>query len=115
VEGFPKQLRDVATNYLSKSGVKARPRLKLIILSRPQPAVLESKLGQYPQIQLDDSDTEIAHDVERYIVAKVADLASEQNLSEEMVARVQQTSDDGSRPALCGNDTSIFVRDPLGP
>ncbi|OQU94565.1 Ankyrin repeat-containing protein [Cladophialophora immunda] len=86
-----KQLLDAVMNYLSKSGEKAGPRLKLIILSRPQPAVLESKLGQYPQIQLDDSDTEISHDVERYIVAKVAELAAEQNLSEEMVAQVQQT------------------------
>jgi nucleoside phosphorylase len=86
-----KQLLDAVMNYLSKSGETSRPRLKLIILSRPQPAVLESKLGQYPQIQLDDSDTEISHDVERYIVAKVAELASEQNLSEDMVAQVQQT------------------------
>ncbi|KAI9042818.1 uncharacterized protein KD926_004883 [Aspergillus affinis] len=86
-----KQLIDAVGNYLSKSGEKARPRLKLIILSRPQPAVLESKFGQYHQIQLDTSDTEISHDVERYIFAKVAELASEQNLSEEMVAQVQQT------------------------
>ncbi|KAK5550612.1 hypothetical protein LTR46_011378 [Exophiala xenobiotica] len=85
-----KQLLD-AVNYLSKSGETSRPRLKLIILSRPQPAVLESKLGQYPQIQLDDSDTEISHDVERYIFAKVAELASEQNFSEDMVAQVQQS------------------------
>jgi hypothetical protein len=40
---------------------------------------------------LEDSDTEISHDVEKYIFAKVAELASEQNLSEEMVAQVQQT------------------------
>ena len=86
-----RQLLDAVGNYLSKSGEKARPRLKLIILSRPQPAVLESKLGQYQQIQLDASDTEISHDIERYIFAKVAELASEQNLSEEMVAQVQQT------------------------
>ncbi|KAJ6018490.1 hypothetical protein N7522_001954 [Penicillium canescens] len=85
-----KQLLDAVGNYLSKSGEKARPQLKLIILSRPQPTVLESKLGQYQQIQLDTSNTEISHDVERYIFAKVAELASEQNLSEEMVARVQQ-------------------------
>ncbi|KIW57718.1 hypothetical protein PV05_02280 [Exophiala xenobiotica] len=86
-----RQLLDAVRNYLSKSGEKARPRLKLIILSRPQPAVLESKLSQYQQIQLDASDTEISHDVERYIFAKVAELASEQTLSEEMVAHVQQT------------------------
>ncbi|OAQ61385.1 ankyrin repeat-containing protein [Purpureocillium lilacinum] len=85
------QLLDAVGNYLSKTGETARPRLKFIILSRPQPAVLESKLGQYQRIQLDTSDTEISHDVERYIFAKVAELASEQNLSAEMVAQVQQT------------------------
>ncbi|KUL85866.1 hypothetical protein ZTR_07323 [Talaromyces verruculosus] len=40
----------------------------------------------YQRIQLDASDTETIHDVERYIFAKVAELASEQDLSEEMVA-----------------------------
>ncbi|CAG8191861.1 unnamed protein product [Penicillium salamii] len=84
------QLLDAVGNYLSKSGEKARPRLKLIILSRPQPAVLESKLRQYHQIQLDASDTDISHDVERYIFAKVAELASEQNLSEEKATQLQQ-------------------------
>ena len=84
------QLLDAVGNYLSNSREKSRPRLKLILLSRPQPAILESKLGQYQQIKLDDSDTEISHDVERYVFAKVAKLASEQNLSEEMVAQVQQ-------------------------
>ncbi|RSM05309.1 hypothetical protein CEP52_006338 [Fusarium oligoseptatum] len=86
-----RQLLDAVGSYLSKSGEGAKPRLKLIILSRPQPRVLESKLGRYPQIQLDASDTETTHDVERYIFAKVAELASEQDLSEEMVAQVQQT------------------------
>ncbi|PVH92326.1 hypothetical protein DM02DRAFT_605485 [Periconia macrospinosa] len=86
-----RQLLEAVENYLSKSGEKAKPRLKFIILSRPQPAVLESKLGQYQQIQLDTSDTEISHDVERYIFAKVAELASEQNLPQEMVAQVRQT------------------------
>ncbi|GAW11461.1 hypothetical protein ANO14919_008070 [Xylariales sp. No.14919] len=37
------------------------------------------------------SDTEISHDVERYIFAKVAELAPEQTLFEEMVAQVQET------------------------
>ena len=80
-------------------GEKSRPRLKLILLSRPQPAILESKLGQHQQIKSDDSDTEISHDVGRYIFAKVAELASEQSLSEEMVARIQQAllaGDDGT-------------------
>ncbi|PSN67547.1 ankyrin repeat protein [Corynespora cassiicola Philippines] len=86
-----KQLLSAVGSYLSKPGEKSRPRLKLIILSRPQPAVLESKLGQYQQIELDASNTEISHDVERYIFAKVAELASEQNLSKEMVAQVQRT------------------------
>jgi nucleoside phosphorylase len=86
-----RQLLDAVGNYLSKSGEISRPRLKVIILSRPQPAVLESKLGQHLQVRLDASDTEISHDVEKYIFAKVSELASEQNLSEEMVVKVQQT------------------------
>ncbi|KAI6084967.1 hypothetical protein F4821DRAFT_241966 [Hypoxylon rubiginosum] len=86
-----RQLLDAVGSYLSKAGEGAKPRLKLIILSRPQPAVLESKLGRYQQIQLDASDTETTHDVDRYIFAKVAELASEQDLSEEMIAQVQQS------------------------
>ncbi|KAF5875514.1 putative ankyrin repeat-containing protein [Botrytis fragariae] len=54
------------------------------------PPILENKLGQYQRIKLDDSDTEVSHDVQRYIFAKVAELASEQNLSEEKVAHIQQ-------------------------
>ncbi|KAM0189337.1 hypothetical protein ACHAPI_010103 [Fusarium lateritium] len=86
-----KQLLDAVSNYLSKSGEKGGPRLRLIVLSRPQPAVLESKLGQYRQIQLDASGIDISHDVKRYVFAKVAELASEQDLSEDMVAQVQET------------------------
>lgn len=85
-----RHLLDAVGNYLSNSREKSKPRLKLILLSRPQPAISENKLGQYRQIKLDDSDTEISHDVERYIFAKVTELASEQNLSEEMAAQVQQ-------------------------
>ncbi|KAM5476154.1 hypothetical protein MauCBS54593_000839 [Microsporum audouinii] len=85
-----RQLLDAVRNYLSKSGGKARPRLKLIIFSRPQPAILESKLSQYQRIQLDASDIEISHDIERYVFAKVAELASEQNLSKRIVAQIQQ-------------------------
>ncbi|EME89175.1 uncharacterized protein MYCFIDRAFT_104649, partial [Pseudocercospora fijiensis CIRAD86] len=91
-----RQLLDAIGNHLSKTGEKAMPCLKLIILSRPEPAVLENKLGHYQQIQLDAADTEISHDVERYIFAKVAELASEQDLSEDMVAQVQQTLLDGA-------------------
>ncbi|KAI9037200.1 uncharacterized protein KD926_000774 [Aspergillus affinis] len=85
-----RQLLDAVGNYLSNSRKVTRPRLKLILLSRPQPAILENKIGQYQQIKLDDSDTEISHDVERYIFAKVTELASEQNLSKGMIAQVQQ-------------------------
>ena len=85
-----RQLLDAIGSYLSKPEEGAKPRLKLIVLSRPQPAVLESKLGHYHQIQLDVSNTETTRDVEKYVSAKVAKLASEQDLSEEMVAQVQQ-------------------------
>ncbi|KAF1737862.1 Vegetative incompatibility protein HET-E-1 [Beauveria bassiana] len=86
-----RQLLDAVGSCLVESGEGAKPRLKLIILSRPQPAVLKNKLGRYQQIELDASDTETTHDVERYIFAKVAELASEQDLSEEMVAQVQRS------------------------
>ncbi|KAF3399386.1 hypothetical protein DPV78_006841 [Talaromyces pinophilus] len=85
-----RQLLDAVGNYLSNSQQIARPRLKVVILSRPQPSILESKLSHYLQIKLDDSDTEISYDVERYIFAKVTELASEQDLSKEKVAQVQQ-------------------------
>ncbi|KAJ4855810.1 ankyrin repeats (3 copies) domain-containing protein [Trichoderma breve] len=84
------QLLDAIGTYLSKSEEKERPRLKLILLSRPQPAILERSLGQYEQIKLDASGTEISRDIETYIFAKVAELAYDQNLSEEQIAQVQK-------------------------
>lgn len=85
-----RQLLDAVENYLSSPQEIASPRLKLIFLSRPQPALLEKTLGQYEQIKLDTSGTEISRDIERYIFAKVAELTSDQNLSEGMAAQVQQ-------------------------
>ncbi|PYH42662.1 ankyrin repeat protein [Aspergillus saccharolyticus JOP 1030-1] len=84
------QFLDAVGNYLSKTPKVGRPRLKLILLSRPHPAISESRLGQYLHIKLDDSNAEIAGDVKRYISAKVTELASEQNLSDGMVAQVRQ-------------------------
>ncbi|PKK51843.1 hypothetical protein CI102_5889 [Trichoderma harzianum] len=84
------QLLDAIGTYLSTSEEKERPRLKLILLSRPQPAILERSLGQYEQIRLDASGTEISRDIETYIFAKVAELAYDQNLSEEQIAQVQR-------------------------
>ncbi|KAI1052300.1 hypothetical protein LB507_007582 [Fusarium sp. FIESC RH6] len=86
-----KQLLDAVSNYICQSGKRSGPQLKVIILSRPRPAVLETKLGQYRQIQLDASGTATSHDVEKYIFAKVAELASEQDLSESMVTQIQKT------------------------
>jgi nucleoside phosphorylase len=71
-----KQLLDALRDYFLKSEETPRPSLKLILLSRPQPALLESKLGRYRRIKLDDSDMEVGKDVEKYISAKVAELAS---------------------------------------
>ncbi|TFA99628.1 hypothetical protein CCMA1212_008587 [Trichoderma ghanense] len=90
------QLLDAVGSCLSNGREKARPRLKIICLSRPQPAILERTLGQYEQIKLDASGTEVSRDIERYILAKVAELASEQNLSEEMVAQVHQALSAGA-------------------
>ncbi|RAH45696.1 uncharacterized protein BO95DRAFT_453201 [Aspergillus brunneoviolaceus CBS 621.78] len=68
------QFLDAVGNYL--------PRLKLILLSRPHPAISGSRLGQYLHIKLDDSNADTADDVKRYITAK--------NLSDEMIAQVRQ-------------------------
>ncbi|KAI0437967.1 ankyrin repeat protein [Xylaria telfairii] len=84
------QLLRAVGNYLLRPEENATTQLKFILLSRPKPAILESSLSQYQRIKLDESDADISDDVERYIFANVAELASEQNLSEEMVAQVQQ-------------------------
>lgn len=85
-----KQLLDALGDYFLKSEETSRPSLKLILLSRPQLALLESKLGRYRRIKLDDSEMEVGKDVEKYISAKVAELASEQSLSEDMLLQVRQ-------------------------
>ena len=91
-----RQLLDAVGSYLSKSQETAKLRLNLVILSRPQPAVLENKLGKYQRIHLDASESENSRDVERYVLAKIDELQSEQNLSGEMVAQVRQTLLDGA-------------------
>ncbi|KAH8883155.1 hypothetical protein GQ53DRAFT_883184 [Thozetella sp. PMI_491] len=84
------QLLDAVGDNLSQPKGAGGPRLKLIVFSRPKPAILETKLGQYSQIKLGEADSDIAHDVNTYIVAKVAELSNEQDLSEEMAAQVQR-------------------------
>ncbi|KAI1821707.1 ankyrin repeat protein [Xylaria intraflava] len=85
-----KQFLDALKDYFLKSGATLKSKLRLILLSRPQPALLENKLGQYRRIKLDDSDKEVGKDVEKYIFAKVAELASQQTLSEDMLLQVRQ-------------------------
>ncbi|MCJ1268483.1 hypothetical protein MMC22_008371 [Lobaria immixta] len=86
-----KQLLDALGDYFLKSEETPRSTLKLILLSRPRPILLESKLGQYRQISFDDSDMEVGEDVKKYIFAKVAELAIEQNLSEGELLQVRRT------------------------
>lgn len=90
------QLLDAVGTCLSNSGEKSRPRLKVILLSRPRPVVLENKLGRYQQIRLDEADAEVSNDVEKYVFSKVAGLATEQNLSEQMAMQVRQTLLEGA-------------------
>ncbi|PGH35704.1 hypothetical protein GX50_01417 [[Emmonsia] crescens] len=85
-----KQLLDVLGEYFLETQEKPRACLKVILLSRPQPGLLESKLRRFRRIKLDDSDMEVGKDVERYISAKVAELASEQILSEDKLLQVRQ-------------------------
>ncbi|KAL2816638.1 hypothetical protein BDW59DRAFT_136665 [Aspergillus cavernicola] len=84
-----KQLLDVLGEYFLESE-KPRACLKVILLSRPQPGPLESKLRRFRRIKLDDSDMEVGKDVEKYILAKVAELASEKTLSEDRLLQVRQ-------------------------
>ncbi|KLJ06560.1 hypothetical protein EMPG_10037 [Blastomyces silverae] len=86
-----KQLLDVLGEYFSDSEAKPKTYLKVILLSRPQPGPLESKLHRFPRIKLDDSDVEIQKDVEKYISAKIAELAAENILSEDKLLQVRQT------------------------
>jgi ankyrin repeat domain-containing protein 50 len=85
-----RQFLDALGDYFLKSKETPRVSLKVILLSRPQPALLENKLGRYRRIKLDDSDMEVGRDVEKYISAKVDELASEQTLSEDMILQVRQ-------------------------
>ncbi|KAK9423700.1 putative NACHT domain-containing protein [Seiridium unicorne] len=84
------QLLDAVGDNLSQPKGEGEPRLKLIVFSRPKPAILDTKLGRYLQIKLDEADLDVAHDVNTYIVAKVAEISSEQGLSKEMATQVQQ-------------------------
>ncbi|OAX84348.1 hypothetical protein ACJ72_01291 [Emergomyces africanus] len=86
-----KQLLDVLGEYFSPPAVKKKACLKVILLSRPQQGPLESKLHRFPRIKLDDSDMEVRKDVEKYISAKVAELAAENILSEDKLLQVHQT------------------------
>ncbi|KAF4333667.1 ankyrin repeat [Fusarium beomiforme] len=88
--GSLQQLLDALRNYLSQNARNTRSNLRLILLSRSQPALLESKLGHYPRIRLDESDIEVAKDVERYIASKVSEIASDQTLSEDQLTQVRQ-------------------------
>lgn len=85
-----KQLLDAVVSYLSGTAKESRPRLKLVFFSRPQPAILGNRLGQYQRIKLDESEKEVSNDVKRYIFAKVEELADEQQLSEDMILQVRE-------------------------
>ncbi|KAI0450324.1 ankyrin repeat protein [Xylaria acuta] len=85
-----KQLLDVLREYLLEPEEKPRVCLKVILLSRPQSGLLEGGLRPFRRIKLDDSDTEVGKDVEKYISAKVAELASEQILSADRLQQVRQ-------------------------
>lgn len=84
------QLLDVFQECLLDPEKKPRARLKVILLSRPQSGPLESGLRSFPRVQLDDSDVEVGKDVERYISAKVDELALERNLSEGRLQQIRQ-------------------------
>lgn len=86
-----KQLLDTLDNHFLESDKGSKARLKVILISRPQPEFIETKLHRFPRIALEDSNTEVGQDVEKYIFAKVAELASEQSLSEDKLLYIRQT------------------------
>ncbi|KAI0973695.1 ankyrin repeat protein [Xylaria arbuscula] len=85
-----KQLLDVLREFYLESDEQLKTCLKVVLLSRPQSGLLESGLRPFSRIKLDDSGTEVGKDVEKYISAKVAELASEQILSAERLQQVRQ-------------------------
>ncbi|KAI0799012.1 ankyrin repeat protein [Xylaria sp. FL0064] len=85
-----RQLLDVLREFFLESEEKPKACLKVILLSRPQAGLLEGGLRPFPRIRLDDADTEVGKDVEKYISAKVAELASEQILSAERLQQVRK-------------------------
>jgi nucleoside phosphorylase len=95
-KGSLQQLLDSLRNYLSQIARDTEPKLRLILLSRSQPTLLESKLGHFPRVRLDESDMEVAKDVERYIASKVSELALDQTLSEDQLSQVRQALMDGA-------------------
>lgn len=102
---MPRRFRQAAyrclAEYLTKTEQISRAPLKVILLSRPQSGPLESGLRPFRRIKLDDSDLEVGKDVEKYISAKVAELASEQILSPDRLQEVRQ--------ALMANADGTFL------
>lgn len=86
-----KQLLDTLDNHFLEVAKRPKALLKVILVSRPQPEFIETKLHRFPRIALEDSNAEVGQDVEKYIFAKVAELASEQNLSEDKLLQIRQT------------------------
>ena len=86
-----KQLLDTLDNHFLESGKGPKALLKVVLVSRPQPEFIETKLHRFPLIALEDSGAEVGQDVEKYIFAKVAELASEQNLSKDKLQQIRQT------------------------
>ncbi|KAL9063225.1 MAG: hypothetical protein Q9161_009580 [Pseudevernia consocians] len=86
-----KQLLDALDNHFLESDKGPKALLKVILVSRPQPEFIETKLHRFPRIALEDSNVEVGQDVEKYIFAKVAELASEQSLSEDKLLQIRQT------------------------
>ena len=86
-----KQLLDTLDNHFLESDKGPKALLKVILVSRPQPEFIETKLHRFPRIALEESNAEVGQDVEKYIFKKVAELASERNLSEDKLLQIRQT------------------------
>ncbi|KAL2812481.1 hypothetical protein BJX63DRAFT_242411 [Aspergillus granulosus] len=81
LENFKIELAELAASHT---------RLKLVLLSRPQPAYIESKLASFPRLDLDhDSNHKGREDVERYITAKMNEIRLRPGLDDSDLREVQ--------------------------
>ena len=85
-----KQRLDTLDNHFLEPEKRPKEFLKVILIFRPQSKCIETELHRFSRIALEDSNAEVGQDVKKYIFVKVAELAFEQNLSENKLLQIRQ-------------------------